>query len=594
MLREYQQKAHDAIVAHIRVSRDPCLVEAATGAGKSHIIAELAKTIHNMSGGKSILVLQPSKELTEQNHSKYEATGNRASIFSAAIGQVSLRFPVVFGTPQTVKNKLSRFGNKFGMIIIDEAHGITPTIITIIEGIREKNPNVRVVGLTATPYRLGTGFIYRIDENDKPVPEFQTKDPYFTKLVYRVTARYLLDLGFLTPVTIGQIGAGHYDTSELTGTTFRKDAVDRAYSGHGRLTAQIVADVIDQSRDRKGVLLFCATIQHAKEAMASLPPELSEVVTGETEKDKRAHIISQFKAGRIKYIVNVAVLTTGFDAPHVDVVAMLRLTESPGLLQQIIGRGIRICDDKTDCLFLYYSENIDRHFPDGDIFSPEIRVGLSGGEAEPVECKCPLCNAQNTFKARKNPDQYEIDDEGYFIDLMGHRIETEFGPIPGHSGRRCQGLYRQRGGDFVQCSYRWSFKPCPSCDAENDIAARYCCECKGEIVDPNEKLRLEFKQLKRDPTQTQTDEVTSWTATKGISRAGKPQWKIDIGTPYRSFSIWVASEPQNQFQWQSYEKLMAATAGMTEQPKTVTYRKEPSGFFAALAYNREADIDPAA
>jgi len=315
MLRQYQQQAHDKIVGFIKSSREPCLIEAATGAGKSHIIAELAKTIHAMSGGKSVLCLCPSKELVEQNAEKYEETGNKCSIFSASAGKVSLRYPVVFGTPGTVKNKLSRFGDRFGLIVLDEAHGITPTIITIIDAIRERNPNVRVVGLTATPYRLGTGYIYKLDENDNPVPDFKTRDPYFTKLVDRITARYLLDLGFLTPVKIGKIGAGHYDTSgfELNRQgKYDSASVDRAYHGHGRLTAQIVADVVAQSQNRKGVLLFCATVQHAKEAFASLPPELSAIVDGDTEKGERDSIVKKFKLGEIKYLVSVAVFTTGF------------------------------------------------------------------------------------------------------------------------------------------------------------------------------------------------------------------------------------------------------------------------------------------
>lgn len=595
-LRPYQQKAHDAIVGFIKSSREPCLVEAATGAGKSHIIAELAKTIHAMSGGKSVLCLCPSKELVEQNAAKYAETGNKCSLFSAATGQVSLRHPVVFGTPQTVKNKLSRFGDKFGLIVLDEAHGITPTIKTIIEAIRSRNQNVRIVGLTATPYRLGTGYIYKIDEHDKPVPDFQTKDPYFTKLVCRIPARYLLDLGYLTPVRIGQIGAGHYDTSKLELNRqgkYDQSAIDKAYHGHGRLTAEIVGDIVAQSRDRKGVMLFCATVQHAKEAFASLPPELSAIVTGETPKEERESIVNRFKAGKLKYLCNVAVYTTGFDASHVDVIALLRLTESASLLQQMIGRGLRLHEGKTDCLLLDYSENIERHFPDGDVFAPDIRVGMQSVEVEAVTCECPWCKVENTFKARKNPDEYKIDKEGYFVDLMGHRIETEYGPIPGHSGRRCQGLQRTMGGAFIQCGYRWTFKKCPHCDAENDIAARYCSECKGEIIDPNEKLRLDFKALKRDPTKVQTDEITDWTPTKTISRAGKPQWKIDVVTPYRSFTFWVASEPQSQYQWSAYEKLMGATQGMNDRPLTVTYKKNAdTGFYDVIAYNREADVAP--
>jgi DNA repair protein RadD len=294
----------------------------------------------------------------------------------------------------------------------------------------------------------------------------------------------------------------------------------------------------------------------------------------------------------IKYLVSVGVFTTGFDAPHVDVVAILRLTESPGLLQQIIGRGLRLCEGKTDCLFLDYSENIDRHFPDGDVFAPEIRVGMSVGESQPIDCQCPLCDGENIFKARKNPDGYEIDKEGYFVDLRGLRIDTDHGPIPAHSGRRCQRLIRDRKtGDYNQCGYRWTFKECAQCQHENDIAARYCGECKAELVDPNEKLRLEFKQLKRDPTKLQTDFVTDWTVIKAISQRGREQWKINWQTPYRSFSTWTSSKPDSQFQWRDYEMLMAATNGMKDKPTTISYKKEDSGFFRFTSFNREADID---
>ena len=102
-------------------------------------------------------------------------------------------------------------------------------------------------------------------------------------------------------------------------------------------------------------MLFAATVRHAEEVMASLPPDLSAMITGDTPKGERASIIARFKARRIKYLVNVAVLTTGFDAPHVDVIAILRKTESVGLLQQIIGRGLRLHDDKRDCLVLDYA-----------------------------------------------------------------------------------------------------------------------------------------------------------------------------------------------------------------------------------------------
>jgi DNA repair protein RadD len=159
-LRPYQQKAHDAIINWVRKTTAPCMIEAATGAGKSHIIAAVAQTVHEISKGKHVLCLAPSAELVIQNSEKYGATGNPYSLFSASAGEKSLRNPVVFGTPITVKNKIKRFGSQFSLVIIDECHGLTPTIKGIIGSMMEQNPRLRVVGMTATPYRMNEGYIF--------------------------------------------------------------------------------------------------------------------------------------------------------------------------------------------------------------------------------------------------------------------------------------------------------------------------------------------------------------------------------------------------------------------------------------------------
>ena len=544
-LRPYQKEAHDAVVSWIKKNRTPCLIEAATGAGKSHIISSIAKTVHDISKGKHVLVLQPSAELVEQNAEKYRATGSKCSLFSASAGEKSLRYPVVFGTPLTVKNRISRFGNQFSAVVIDECHGITPTVLSIIEAMREANENLRVIGLSATPYRMNTGYIFALWPDGKPVPEGETKEPYFGACVYRIRARSLIEQGYLTPPVIGGIGVASYETLNMQVNSrgqFEASDIDRAFHGHGRKTAEIIADIVGQSRDREGVMIFAATVRHAEECMASLPPALSAIVTGETPKADRKRILASFKARKIKYLVNVSVLTTGFDAPHVDVIAVLRATESVGLLQQIVGRGLRLSPGKTNCLVLDYAQNLDRHCPDGDIFSPEIKVrGGDKGEAK-LSCECPDCGIENEFSARPNEENYAVDKFGYFLDLDGLQIETEWGAMPAHFGRRCQGKMTI-AGDLVQCGYRWTSKPCPSCDAPNDIAARYCTTCKAEIVDPNEKLRLDFKQLKKDPTKIQCDEVTDWRIVPGISRAGKEVDRVDVVTPYRSFSYWVLKHP---------------------------------------------------
>ena len=588
-LRPYQQESHDAIMSWIRRSRAPCCIEAATGSGKSHIIAAVAASINTMSGGKHILCLAPSAELVVQNAEKYKLTGSKASIFSASVGQKSLRYPVVFGTPVTVSNAISSFGKNFAAVIIDECHGLTPTIKAIIDAMRDANENLRVIGLSATPYRMNSGYIFNKWPDGSPVAEWQTKNPYFAACVHRIRAGKLIDEGFLTKPVISETGADGYETLKMqinrTGN-FNSADVDMAYHGHGRKTSLIVADIVRRSSDRRGVMIFAATIQHAEEVMASLPPSLSALVTGETPKSERESILRCFKAHQIKYLVNVSVLTTGFDAPHVDVVALLRATESVGLLQQMIGRGLRVADGKIDCLIMDYAKNIERHCPDGDIFSPEISVSVVGGEKSEIKAECPLCGADNLFSGRPNNEGFKIDRFGHFLDLDGNPIETEWGPMPAHYGRRCRSTVNLAGNE-VQCHHRWTFKKCGLCDTENDIAARYCEGCKAEIVDPNQKLAIDFKNLKKDPTRRQTDKVVEWRERDHISHSGKATRRVDVVTPYRSFSFWVLKEPtfhKARVQKSLFNELKGSI------PLTITYIKDAdSGFYSILAYNEVPD-----
>lgn len=595
-LRDYQEAAFVAAKEWIRKSVEPCLIDAATGAGKSHIIAAIAEWLHGVSNGKHVLCLAPSAELVTQNREKFLATGKPASVFSASAGGTCLRHPVVFGTPGTVKNRITRFGPQFCAVVVDECHGITPTVRAIIDSMREQNPKLRVIGLSATPYRLGSGYVFRLDKDGSPMGDNACRDPYFTKRVYQIGAHELIERGFLTPPVIGGIHSDAYHTLDMRLNSqgkFDKADIDQAYHGHGRKTAGIIADVVNQSRSRNGVMIFAATIQHAQECMASLPPKLSAIITGSTSKADRKQIIDKFKAREIKYLVNVAVLTTGFDAPHVDVIALLRATESVGLLQQIIGRGLRTDDEKANCLVLDYAENLERHCPDGDIFSPDIKVAFKGESGGEIKAECEWCKTENTFSARKNDDGFEVDKNGYFLDLAGNRIMSEYGPMPAHYGRRCQGMLPAGEGQLQQCQHRWTQKLCPHCEAENDVAARYCWDCKGELVDPNEKLRIEFKAMKRDPTRIQCDKVTGMHVTPTMARSGKECLKVDFETDYRKFTVWYVYGAFGR-----PARRMEAFLRHTEQgecmPETVTYKKDPdSGFYETLTFNQPADEVPA-
>lgn len=204
------------------------------------------------------------------------------------------------------------------------------------------------------------------------------------------------------------------------------------------------------------------------------------------------------------------------------------------------------------------------------------------GEANgSLKAMCPQCGVENEFTARPNLDQLDIDKNGYYLDLDGNKIETDYGPMPAHFGRRCLALLPP---SFSRCTYRWTFKECPHCFHDNDIAARYCKSCKGEIIDPNEKLQIEFKQLKRDPKRTQVDTVLDMTCLPTVSRAGNECLRVDFVTEYRTFAVWYRKT------YHSYSLFMKTTSDGQKKPDTITYRKDPgTGFYNVLAFNQEVD-----
>lgn len=607
-LRPYQQAACDAALDELKQSLEPILIDAAPAAGKSFMIAAIAHALHDMSGGKRVLCLAPSRELVTQNHQKYLLTGERASIFSASAGTKSTRHFVVFGTPGTVKNSISRFcksgSEGYCAVIVDESHGITPTIKAIIEAMRDANPNLRVIGLTGTPFRLNTGYIFRVWPDGRVNGEDTTRDPYFLKCVYRVSAREMLEAkrddggtGFITPMEIGAINTEAYETGDirlLPNGTFNSEDVERAFEGHGRKTAAAVADVIAQSRDRSGgIMYFAATVRHAHEVLASLPPDNSALVTGDScilngMDATRKQVIEAYRARKVRHLVSVGTLTTGFDVEHTEVIALLRYTESAALLQQILGRAWRLFDGKATSLLLDYAQNVEKHFPDGDIYNPEIRTKGSGGEGIMIDAECPDCGYVNEFSLNIEYADYQRDKHGYALDVFGNQLVTEHGPLSTHYGRRCLGVVPSayERGRFDRCGYRWNGKECPECGEKNDIASRYCYACRAEIVDPNQKLVAEFRSMKRDPTRPQTDKVLSFDVREGMSRNGNETIRVDFVTPYRQFSIWMLRHPKNGKQAMDLKRWRECG----ENPETVSYMKEmDSGFFRVLAYNQPAD-----
>lgn len=458
-LRPYQRKAVARVIAHFKVDAAPAVVVLPTGSGKSLVIAELAR----LARGR-VLVLAHVRELVEQNHAKYLAYGLDADIYSAGLGRKQSSRQVVFGSVQSVVRHLEAFaGGGFTLLIIDECHRVTleadSSYRQVIDALQADNPALRILGLTATPYRLGQGFIYRHHVHGMVRGE---EDCFFRECVFELPLRQMVREGYLSPPVRLDMAVEHYDFERLAPTAegrFSEAALNQVVAGN-RATPSIVSDIVERSRDRHGVMIFAATIAHAQEVLGHLPGDQAALITGTTPPEQRLAWIEAFKASRLKYLVNVAVLTTGFDAPYVDVIAILRPTESVSLYQQIIGRGLRLAPGKKDCLILDYAGN------PWDIYAPEVGSPRPDSDSEPVQVACPECGHANLFWGKR---------EG---DLV---IE--------HYGRRCQGLSEAPGGRRVQCEFRFRFKVCQACGAQNDIAARRCHGCQAALIDADDKLR---------------------------------------------------------------------------------------------------------
>jgi DNA repair protein RadD len=461
-LRDYQQTAVDNVVQYFKKKRDPAVVVLPTGAGKSLVIAELAR----VAKGR-VLVLTHVKELVEQNHEKYVSYGLSAGIFSASLGKKDWDHKAIFGSVQSVARAPDDFFHDFSLVVIDECHRVADEGATqyqeVVKKLRERNPGLCILGLTATPYRLGLGWIYEYAQSG----EIKTDQPrFFKQCVYELPLSYMIKNQYLTvPVKI-DIPVTSYDFSELSekGRMYTAAEVEEILQSQKRLTPLIIKNIIDitERYDRQGVMIFSASVKHAEEIMSYLPAGDCRVVLGDTEIAERNRIVNDFKQKKFKYLVNVSVLTTGFDAPHVDVIAILRPTESNSLYQQIVGRGLRLSNGKKDCYVLDYTGM------GHDIYAPEISDKRPAKDTVPVLVPCPECGFENSFWGYANTD--------------GDLIE--------HFGRKCRGATQDPATmELKRCGFRFRLKLCHSCGAENDLTAKACEKCDATLVDAEAKLQ---------------------------------------------------------------------------------------------------------
>ena len=549
-LRDYQLEAIECCVFRMRKTTEPLLISLPTGSGKSWVISGLAIVIKKMikrSTGvsKKILALAPSSELVEQNHAKMLSAGFSASIYMADLRQKDLSEDIVFASPISFDNSVEAIiedAHVFGAVLVDEAHEFTPKIRNTIEKLKAANPYLRVIGLTATPFRgahgHSQGYIYAQDlyRKNSALSARHTLNPPFAELVYERTAEDMIEEGHLSPPLIGDVQA-HYDTGRLKRTPAGGSYTEQSnlavfVEGQENLTKQIVDDALEKTKHRKGIIFFAQNRRHAREIESHLPKDQTGFIDSETDKRHvRPKIIRDFKSQKIKYLVNVGTLVRGFDAPHADAIVIMAHTESDAKLQQIIGRGLRPCPEtgKVNCLLLDYGENLRK---DGDIFRARINLGGKNerkGEYNPIEVLCPTCDNVSEFPRAKLTSDAYVNTYGYLVsNAHGGIISTDSGePIAGHLGSRCSHFhYPEEDGLPVRCTQTWGTVQCPACNALNSHRAEYCESCDEFLQEANRNLTL-IPSRPDGPYSPRLAKVLEGFRTfPGTSRSGNPTLRI--------------------------------------------------------------------
>lgn len=398
-LRNYQIEAVESIYYHMRHKHGNPIVAAPTGTGKSLIIAGFIKRVHLEHPETKILMLTHVQELIEQNLNKLKELWPSApvGIYSAGLNQKTLGLPIIFGGIQSLYGKGEELG-KVDIVVIDECHMVSPrqetTYMKLINDLLMINPLLKVIGFTATAFRLGLGMLTQGGLFDDICWNGCSKDKfnwfiengYLSRLVPKSTAT-VLDLHDVT------IRRGDFVEKEL----------QQAVNKHS-ITIAAIEETLEVAGNRKHWLIFSSGLDHAKAIAEALEDYgiSATWVSGDLKKDVRKERIDGFKSGKYQAMVNYGVLTTGFDFSGIDLIIMLRPTMSPVLWVQMLGRGTRIDPEKENCMVLDFASNTVRLGPINDPVIPRKR-GEGGGGTAPVKL-CPTCGTYIHASIRVCPE----------------------------------------------------------------------------------------------------------------------------------------------------------------------------------------------
>ena len=459
-LRPYQAEAVQAVYAHLRSRDDNPLVVIPTAGGKTAVMATICRDAVAKWGGR-VLILAHVKELLEQTAGTLQrvAPDLDIGVYSAGLGSRDTRHPIIVAGIQSVYRRACELDG-FDLVLIDEGHMIPlegeGMYRQFLADAKAVNPNIRVIGLTATPYRLKGGMIAQVDH-------------FLNHVCYEIGVKELIVQGFLCPLKsrAGKSKA-NLDRLHVRGGEFVAAEVEAAMDNY-TLVQSACKEIVELTRERNNILIFTSGVghgQHIARTIKRMSGQECGFVCGETPGLEREGTLHRFKAGELKYLANVNVLTTGFDAPNIDCVVLLRPTNSPGLYYQMVGRGFRLHPGKTDCLVLDYGGNILRHGPVDDL---QIKTpGQSGGEVPAKEClkcqalihaayaTCPECGYEFPPPEKEKHDARasgagilsgQATDTDYDVTVVSYSVHTKRGAPDDHP-RTMRVDYRVRFGEW--------------------------------------------------------------------------------------------------------------------------------------------------
>lgn len=569
-LRPYQSMAVDALYNYFRTNTGNPLIVAPTASGKSVMIAGFIERACKQFPNTRAMILTHVKELIQQDYDKIKTVWPEApvGINSAGLRQRHTLFPIIVAGIQSVYKNANHFGYQ-SFLMIDEAHLLNPNEASMyqrfIADMLKINPKLKIIGWTATPYRMKGGLLTI------------GKDRIFTDIAYEITLDYLLGDNPEGIQYISYLKGKKTDTEiDLEGLKtvagdYHRGQLEERFDDEA-LMERVLDEVMQLSENRRSWLLFCSGVDHALHVRDALRKRgiTCEAVTQKTSNEERDKILADFKQGNIRAVTNYGVLTTGFDAPCTDNIILLRATKSCGLYVQMLGRGMRlngktfeesVRNGKEDCQVLDYGKNLQRF---GPINCIDIRT-----KEDPDPKTCPKCHETNSGRAKKCVEC------GYAFEPLPSKTCPECEAEVFIFVRVCNAIERQCNscGESFHARGHKSEVICPDCGMDDYTTMQHQCTYEFPLEEGKPNLTHqaadgEFIAQLNEPENVNITHVT-------YSRHTKPGKPDSLRVTYHAsltsqYQEWVTLEHTGPARMRAFTWWKIRTGPESKAPMTVT------------------------